>query len=103
MNTATTHELRFALRLLANDIAVSVPWDALHQWAGSNPLAVEHYAQLQGLWNEVWCEANRATPAPTVYLYHGPAKLTLVRESTLDDPPAVALQDLACTSVPPMI
>ncbi|QLQ01663.1 MAG: hypothetical protein HZY77_00985 [Thiobacillus sp.] len=100
MITTTIAELQSALRLLANDIAVSVPWDALHKWAGSNPLAVEHYAQLQGLWNEVWWEANRATPAPAVYLYHGSAKLTLVRESTLDDPPAVALQDLACISVP---
>ena len=103
MITTTTADLQSALRLLANDIAVSVPWDALHQWAGSNPLAIEHYTQLQSLWNEVWWAANRATPAPTVYLYHGPAKLTLVRESTLDDPPAVALQDLACTSVPPVI
>ena len=103
MITTTIAELQSALRLLANDIAVTVPWDALNQWAGSNPLAVEHYAQLQGLWNEVWCEANRATPAPTVYLYHGAAKLTLVREGTIDDPPAVALQDLACTSVPQMI
>ena len=102
MITTTTADLQSALRLLANDIAVSVPWDALHQWAGSNPLAVEHYAQLQGLWNEVWREANRATPAPAVYLYHGSAKLTLVRECTFDDPPAVALQDLACISVHPM-
>ena len=37
-----------------------------------------------------------AASAPlTVYIYHGAAKLTLVRETMQDDPPATALADLA--------
>ena len=93
--TDYTDEIFAALNTLAADMAVSISWPTLHQWAGSSPLAVEHYAQLLGLWRQVWQGGNQGTPVPTVFLYHGTAKLTLVRENTLDDPPAVALQDLA--------
>ena len=93
--TSNTDEISAALNALTADMAVSISWPTLHQWAGRNPLAVEHYAQLLHLWKQVWQCANQSTPVPTVFLYHGTAKLTLVRENTLDDPPAVALQDLA--------
>ena len=93
--TSNTDEISAALYALTADMAVSISWPTLHQWAGRNPLAVEHYAQLLHLWKQVWQCANQSTPVPTVFLYHGAAKLTLVRENTLDDPPAVALQDLA--------
>ena len=88
-------EISAALNALTADMAVSISWPTLYQWAGSSPLAVENYAQLLRLWQQVWQGANQGTPVPTVFLYHGTAKLTLVRENTLDDPPAVALQDLA--------
>ena len=93
--TDYTDEISAALNALTADMAVSISWPTLHQWAGSSPLAVENYAQLLRLWQQVWQGANQGTPVPTVFLYHGTAKLTLVRENTLDDPPAVALQDLA--------
>ena len=93
--TDYTNEISAALNALTTDMAVSISWLVLYQWAGSNPLAVEHYAQLLGLWRQVWQGGNQGTPVPTVFLYHGTAKLTLVRENTLDDPPAVALHDLA--------
>ena len=93
--TSNTDEISAALYALTADMAVSISWPALYQWAGSSPLAVEHYAQLLGLWKQLWQGANPSTPVPTVFLYHGTAKLTLVRENTLDDPPAVALHDLA--------
>ena len=93
--TSNTDEISAALNALTADMAVSVSWPTLYQWAGCSPLAVEHYAQLLHLWKQVWHGANQSTPLPTVFLYHGAAKLTLVRESTLDDPPALALQDLA--------
>ena len=94
-HTDYTDEISSALYALTADMAVSISWTALYQWAGSSPLAVEHYAQLLGLWRQVWQGGNQGTPVPTVFLYHGTAKLTLVRENTLDDPPAVALHDLA--------
>ena len=93
--TSNTDEISAALNALTADMAVSISWTTLYQWAGSSQLAVEHYAQLLRLWEQVWQGANQDTPVPTVFLYHGAAKLTLVRENTLDDPPAVALQDLA--------
>ena len=93
--TSNTDEISAALNALTADMAVSISWPALYQWAGSNPLAVEHYVQLLCLWKQVWQDTNQSPPAPTVFLYHGAAKLTLVRENTLDAPPAVALQDLA--------
>lgn len=93
--TSSTDEMSAVLNALRADMAVSISWPTLHEWAGSSPLAVQHYAQLLCLWEQVWQSANQGTPAPTVFLYHGAAKLTLVRENTLDDPPAVALQDLA--------
>ena len=93
--TSNTDEISAALNALTADMAVSISWPTLYQWAGSSPLAVEHYAQLLGLWRQVWQGGNQGTPVPTVFLYHGTAKLTLVRENTLDDPPAVALHDLA--------
>ena len=90
-----TDQISAALNSLTADMAVSISWPRLYQWAGSSPLAVEHYAQLLHLWEQVWQGAREDTPVPTVFLYHGAAKLTLVRENTLDDPPAVALQDWA--------
>ena len=93
--TSNTDEISAALNALTADMAVSISWPTLYQWAGSSPLAVEHYAQLLRLWEQVWQGAREGTSVPTVFLYHGAAKLTLVRENTLDDPPAVALQDLA--------
>ena len=93
--TSNTDEISAALNALTADMAVSISWPRLYQWAGSSPLAVEHYAQLLHLWEKIWQGAREDTPVPTVFLYHGTAKLTLVRENTLDDPPAVALQDLA--------
>ena len=93
--TDYTDEISTALNALTADMAVSISWPTLHQWAGRSPLAVEHYAQLLHHWKQVGQGTNQSTPVPTVFLYHGTAKLTLVRENTLDDPPAVALQDLA--------
>lgn len=93
--SSNTDEISAALNALTADMAVSISWPMLHQWAGRSPLAVEHYAQLLRHWKQVWRSAREGTPVPTVFLYHGAAKLTLVRENTLDDPPAVALHDLA--------
>ena len=93
--TDYTDEISTALNALTADMAVSISWPTLYQWAGSSPLAVEHYAQLLRHWKQVWRGSRKDTPVPNVFLYHGTAKLTLVRENTLDDPPAVALQDLA--------
>ena len=93
--TSNTNEISAALNALTADMAVSISWPTLHQWADSSPLAVEHYARLLRLWKQVWQSASQGKPVPTVFLYHGAAKLTLVRENNLDDPPAVALQDLA--------
>ncbi len=93
--SSNTDEISAALNALTADMAVSISWPTLHQWAGRSPLAVEHYAQLLRHWKHVWRSAREGTPVPTVFLYHGAAKLTLVRENTLDDPPAVALHDLA--------
>lgn len=90
-----TDQISAALNSLTADMAVSISWPRLYQWAGSSPLAVEHYAQLLHLWEQVWQGAREDTPVPTVFLYHGAAKLTLVRENTSDDPPAVTLKDLA--------
>ncbi|MBS0390999.1 MAG: hypothetical protein JSR23_07575 [Proteobacteria bacterium] len=93
--TSNINEISAALNALAADMAVSISWHTLYQWAGSSPLTVEHYAQLLCHWKQLWRGAREGTPVPAVFLYHGAAKLTLVRENTLDDPPAVALHDLA--------
>lgn len=97
--TSNTVDISAALNSLTADMAASISWARLYQWAGSSPLAVEHYAQLLHLWEKVWQGAREGTPVPTVFLYHGAANLTLVRDSTPEDPPAVTLQDL--TMVPP--
>ena len=95
MNALPSDELLAALHALQTDIAVTITWDELHLWAGANPLAVEHYRQIEHLWRQVWQQAQPASEPPTVYLYHGAAKLTLVRETTSSDFPAIALADLA--------
>lgn len=98
MTTNATADLLSAMHALQADMAIAIPWSTLHHWAGSRPLAVEHYAALQAIWNDVWRASNPATPPPTVYLYHGASQLTLIRENTANDPPAVALHDLAMTT-----
>lgn len=96
MNALPSDELLAALLALQTDIAVTIAWDVLHLWAGAHPLAVEHYARIERLWGQVWQQAQPASEPPTVYLYHGATKLTLVRETTSGDFPAIALADLAC-------
>ena len=95
MTTPATPELLTALRALQTEIAVTIPWDVLHRWANVNPLTVGHYAEIECLWTRVWEESRPQSEPPTVHLYHGAAKLTLVRETTQEDPPAIALTDLA--------
>ena len=94
MNEHTLNELRDALSTLRTDIAIALPWDALHCWFGAAPLAPPHYAEINRHWVQTWHQAGEKRPAPTVYLYHGADKLTLVREATFDDPPAIELQVL---------
>ena len=95
--TDYTDEISAALNALTAAIAVSISWPVLYQWAGSNPLAVEHYAQLLGLWRQVWQGGNQGTPVPTVFLYHGTAKITNMRENALVALPALALNYIAMT------
>ena len=99
--TSVTDEISAALNGLTADMAVSSSSPTLQRWAGSSPVAVEHYAQMLYLWKQVWQGANQGAPAPTVFLYHEAVKLTLVRDNTLDDSPAVALHDLAM--IPPAL
>ena len=95
MNEHSLNELGDALSTLRTDIAVAIPWNALYRWFGANRLAPPHYADVNRLWAQTWLHAGESRPVPTVYLYHGADKLTLVRETTLDDVPAIALHDLA--------
>jgi hypothetical protein len=59
--TSNTDEISAVLNALTADMAVSVSWPVLYQWAGSNPLAVEHYVQLLCLWKPVWQGTNQVT------------------------------------------
>jgi hypothetical protein len=95
MNEHTLKELRDALSTLRTDIAIALSWEALHCWFGVAPLDLPHYEQINHQWSQTWHQAVENCPAPTVHLYHGVEKLTLVRETTPDDPPAIALYDLA--------
>ena len=94
MNEHSLNELGDALSTLRTDIAVAIPWNALYRWFGANRLAPPHYAEVNRLWAQTWIHAGESRPVPTVYLYHGADKLTLVREATFDDPPAIELQVL---------
>jgi hypothetical protein len=95
MNEHTLNELHDALSTLRTDIAIAIGWDTLHRWFGVVPLDLPHYSEINRQWSQTWHQAGESAPAPTVYLYHGVEKLTLVRETTPDDPPAIALHDLA--------
>ena len=95
MNEHTLYELHDALSTLQTDIAIALPWDTLHRWFDAAPLDLHHYAEIHRRWAQVWHQAVENHPIPTVYLYHRAEKLTLVRETTPDDPPAIALHDLA--------
>ena len=95
MNASATNEMHAALHELQASIAVSVPWETLHHWAGALPLTAADYARLQGIWQEVWLDTFPDVEPPAVHLYHGDAKLTLVRDGTADDSPAVSLRDMA--------
>ena len=95
MNEHSLNELGDALSTLRTDIAIAIPWSALHRWFGATRLAPPHYAEVNRLWAQTWLHAGESRPVPTVYLYHGADKLTLVRETTVDDVPAIALHDLA--------
>lgn len=75
MNTLT--ELHAALSTLRTEIAIALPWDTLHRWFGAAPLAPPHYRDQPALGADATNSENR--PVPTVYLYHGANKLTLVR------------------------
>ena len=94
MNETALNELRSALLTLRTDITIALPWDALHRWFGAAPLAPPHYAEINRHWAQTWHQAGEKRPVPTVYLYHGAGKLTMVREATFDDPPAIELQVL---------
>ena len=91
MNEHHLNQLRNALSAQRTDIAVAIPWQTLNSWFVAAPLDLQHYSQINRHWAQVWNEAGMSHPAPTVYMYHGANKLTLVRETTPDDPPAVAL------------
>ena len=95
MNEHTLNQLRTSLFALRTDIAVAIPWQTLNSWFVAAPLDLQHYSQINRHWAQVWNQAGENSPAPAVYLYHGVEKLTLVRETTPDDPPAIALHDLA--------
>ena len=95
MNEHTLNELCDALSALRADIAIALPWDALHRWFDTVPLDLPHYEQINRQWALVWRQTGDRCPVPAVHLYHGADKLTLVRETTHDDPPAIALHDLA--------
>ncbi|QIL80927.1 hypothetical protein G7047_14225 [Diaphorobacter sp. HDW4A] len=99
MNEHTLNELRDALSALRTDIAIALPWEALHRWFGIAPLDQEHYSEINRQWSQTWHQAGKNHPVPTVYLYHGVEKLTLVRETTPNDPPAIDLQVLACATL----
>ena len=100
MNEHTLTELHAALSTLRTEIAIALPWDTLHRWFGAAPLAPPHYAEINRHWAQTWHQAGESRPVPTVYLYYGADKLTLVRETTADDVPAIALHDLAQFSSP---
>lgn len=91
MNEHTLNQLRTSLFALRTDIAVAIPWETLHSWFAAATLDLQHYAQINRHWALVWNETGMNHPAPTVYMYHGANKLTLVRETTPNDPPAVTL------------
>jgi hypothetical protein len=91
MNEHPLNGLRISLFALRKDITVAIPWETLHSWFAAAPLDLQHYAQINRHWALVWNEAGMNHPVPNVYMYHGAKKLTLVRETTPDDPPAVAL------------
>lgn len=94
MNEHTLNELCNALSALRDDIAIALPWDALHRWFDTAPLELPHYEQINRQWALVWRQKGDRCPVPAVHLYHGADKLTLVRETTHDDPPAVDLTTL---------
>ena len=94
MNEHTLNELCDALSALRTDIAIAIRWDTLHRWFGVVPLDLPHYSEINRQWSQTWHQAGESAPAPTVYLYHGAEKLTLVRETTPDDPPAIDLAAL---------
>ena len=94
MNEHTLNELRDALSTLRADITSAIPWSTLHRWFDAAPLTPLHYAEINRHWAQTWHQAGEKRPVPTVYLYHGADKLTMVREATFDDPPAIELQVL---------
>jgi hypothetical protein len=94
MNEHALNDLRDALSTLRTDIAIALPWEALHRWFGATPLDLPHYSEINRQWTQIWHQAGENFPAPTVYLYHGAEKLTLIRETTADDPPAIDLKVL---------
>lgn len=94
MNENTLNELCAALSALRTDIAIALHWDALHRWFGTAALDLPHYEQINRQWALVWRQTGERRPVPAVHLYHGADKLTLVRETTPDDPPAIDLTAL---------
>ena len=94
MNEHTLNELCAALSALRTDIAIALHWDALHRWFGTAALDLPHYEQINRQWALVWRQTGERRPVPAVHLYHGADKLTLVRETTPDDPPAIDLTAL---------
>ena len=94
MNEHTLNELCDALSALRDDIAIALPWDALHRWFGTVPLDRPHYEQINRQWALIWHQSGERSPVPEVHLYHGADKLTLVRETTPNDPPAIDLTTL---------
>lgn len=95
MSESAMNELREALELLRTDIAVAIPWGVMHRFANANPLHFEHYAQIERLWHDVWRQANPGSTVPRVDMYFCPTKLTMVRDNTLADSPAIELSDWA--------
>ena len=94
MKDHTLNELQDFLSTLRTDIAIAIPWDTLHRWFGATHIDLPQYEQINRQWAQVWHQAVENHPTPTVYLYHGAEKLTLVRETTPDDPPAIDLAAL---------
>jgi hypothetical protein len=94
MNEHTLKELCDALSTLRADITIALPWDAMYRWFGTAPLDLTHYEQINRQWALIWHQSGERSPVPEVHLYHGADKLTLVRETTPNDPPAIDLTTL---------
>ena len=94
-NNTRNAELDQALDTLHLDAAVAIEWQTACRWFNEQPLNQGSYRQIMHRWAERCRSTYKHHEVPELRMILGREKLTLLRDTFLDESPVVSLADFA--------